>query len=312
MTARPTPIKRMGCNEVTLLNMTLDRSQRKIAVVLLLLVTAFFLFCRKSSEVKGAELELNFSESPLSDRLVVDVQYRWKTKNNFAGIDQKCHIFVHFWHRNNLILHDNHVPEIPVPQWEPDKEYVYSRRIYIPSFIDASDPEFKGEETIKLSIGFAFPPGSQAKLLWKVYERKIKFMPPPPDTPEIIYENGWYDFEINPEDFLKKWRWTGKEARCLIDNPHRDALLILRGGIHFKADYGQKVIFRLNDMVLDEFIPEKRYFEKSYDVKKGMLGKGSKFHLVISVDKTFIPAQAIPGSKDERELGMKISFIYFR
>jgi hypothetical protein len=43
-----------------------------------------------------------------------------------------------------------------------------------------------------------------------------------------------------------------------------------------------------------------------------MLGIEAKFYLVIAADKTFIPAQVIPGSKDERELGIKISFIYFR
>ena len=295
-----------------LLNMKLNIGKRKIAVIVLLLVTACFFFCRKSSEVKGTELEVSFSESPLSDRLITDVQYRWKTKKNFAGIKQNCRIFVHFWHRNNLILYDNHIPEIPIPQWKPDKEYVYSRRVYIPSFIDASDPEFKGEETIRLSIGFAFPSGSPGKPMRKVFERKIKFMTAPPDTPEIIYENGWYDFEIDPEDFLKRWRWTGKEARCFIDNPHRDALLVIRGGSSSKAAGGQKVIFRLNDKLLDEFIPMTRNFEKSYNIKKSMLGKGAKFYLVIAVDKTFIPAQVIPGSKDERELGIKISFIYFR
>ncbi len=117
---------------------------------------------------------------------------------------------------------------------------------------------------------------------------------------------------MNPEDFLKRWRWTGKEARCFIYNPYRDAILFIRGGVSYKAAGGQKVIFRLNDKLLDEFVPEKRNFEKSYNIKKGMLGKDAKFYLVIAVDKTFIPVQVIPGSKDERELGIKISFIYFR
>jgi len=43
-----------------------------------------------------------------------------------------------------------------------------------------------------------------------------------------------------------------------------------------------------------------------------MLGEEDKFYLVISTDKTFIPKQVILRSKDERELGVQISFIYFR
>jgi len=63
---------------------------------------------------------------------------------------------------------------------------------------------------------------------------------------------------------------------------------------------------------LDEFNPEESQFEKSYRIKKEMLGEEDKFYLVISTDKTFIPKQAILSSKDERELGVQISFIYFR
>lgn len=284
--------------------------RRKIAIVLLILVTSASFTCKKSSEVKGVDFEVSFSESPLSDRLITDVQYRWITKRNFAGIEKDYLVFVHFWHRNNLILHDNHAPEIPTSQWKPEKEYTYSRRIYIPPFIDASDPEFRGVETLKLSVGIAF--SGEKKPLRKVFEEKLELIPPPPDTPEITYENGWYDFEMNPESFLKRWRWTAKEAKCIIDNPHQDALLVINGGVESKVFREQKVIFRLNGTILDEFIPKKSHFEKSYKIKKEMLGGGERFHLIISTNKTFIPAQVIPGSKDKRELGIKISFIYFR
>ena len=54
------------------------------------------------------------------------------------------------------------------------------------------------------------------------------------------------------------------------------------------------------------------FFEKSYDVKKEMLGEGDEFYLTIATDKVFIPAQIIPDSTDERELGLQVSFLYFR
>ena len=62
----------------------------------------------------------------------------------------------------------------------------------------------------------------------KAIEKKVKVLPPPLDTPEIIYEEGWYDLEINPDSFLKQWRWTASEARCIVDNPHRNALLVIK------------------------------------------------------------------------------------
>jgi hypothetical protein len=74
----------------------------------------------------------------------------------------------------------------------------------------------------------------------------------------------------------------------------------------------QKVIIKINDRILDEFIPTESYFEKSYNIKKEMVGEGEQFFLTIATDKVFVPAEVIPGSKDKRELGLQISFVYFR
>lgn len=268
--------------------------------------------CTPDSPVRGIEVEVSFSDTPLTDKLYTEIQYRWRMRSNFKKIDQNLVAFVHFWHGSNLIFHDNHRPEIPVSTWEADQEYSYTRRIYIPLFIDALDPEFKGTETLKLSIGLAFPEDKAGKPLKKVYEVKLKVYPPPADTPEIIYDRGWFDFEIDPESRLKRWRWTAKEARCVVDNPHRDALLVIKGGVEKDILKDQKVIFKINDLILEEFIPGKSHFEKFYRIGKEMLGEKEQFSLIISTDKTFIPARVNPDTKDERELGIKVSFIYFR
>jgi len=165
---------------------------------------------------------------------------------------------------------------------------------------------------LKLSVGFYSPYDISGKSKQEILVKKIKIFPPPIDTPDIIYEDGWYNEEVNPESFLKQWRWTSKEAKCFIDNPHRDALLVIRGGVYQEALKGQKIIFKVNDSVIDEFISKERYFDKSYDIKKEMLGDEEEFYLVISTDKSFIPAKTLPNSTDERELGIQISFIYFR
>jgi hypothetical protein len=258
------------------------------------------------------ELDVSFSAEPLSDYLITDMQYLWKTKKDFAGVKEDYNAYVHFWHRYNLLFYDNHSPEIPTSQWEPEREYAYSRRIYIPTFIDKADPEFKGEDTLRLSVGLSSPYNRTGGLPKPILEKKLRFLPAPPDIPKISYEDGWYDLEVHPGTSLKRWRWTAKEARCKIDNPRRDAFLFIRGGVNLGVLENQKVIFKVNDSVLDEFIPEESQFEKSFRIKKEMLGVEDKFYLLISVDKTFIPKQVILRSKDERELGIQVSFIYFR
>jgi hypothetical protein len=287
--------------------------RRKTAAAILVLVLALvFSNCKKKSQVQGVSLDVTFSEERLSDYLITDMTYDWKTDSSFQKMDQDMNVFVHFWHKNNLLFQDDHIPEVPVTEWEPGQEYTYTRRIFIPEFIDEFDPEFKGKETLRLSIGFFSPYDRTNESKQEVLEKKLEVYPPPLDTPEIIYEDGWYDLEIDPNAYLKRWRWTAKEARCIIDNPKRDALLVIKGGLNLEALKDQKVIFMINDRILDEFIPEESYFEKTYTIKKEMLGEDDEFFLTIATDKTFVPADVIPNSKDKRELGLQISLIYFR
>ncbi len=287
--------------------------KKRLGGMFLVLTTILLLsFCKGDPRLKGIELEVSFSETPLTDRLFTDVEYLWRTRKYFKGMDQDRAVFVHFWHGSNLIVYDNHRPEIPTSQWEPGKEYLYSRRIYIPQFMDDLDPEFKGTESLRLSIGFSFPEDKTGHPLKKIYERRLKVFPPPPDTPEIVYDKGWYGFEIDADTPLKRWRWTAQEARCIIDNPRRDALLVIRGGVRKDILGRQKVIFKIDGMTLDEFIPEKSYFEKSYRIDKEKLGEKDKFFLTFTTDQTHIPARILAGSGDNRVLGVQVAFIYFK
>jgi hypothetical protein len=211
-----------------------------------------------------------------------------------------------------MLFQEDYSPEIPTSQWEAEKEYTYTKEIYIEEFIDEFDPDFKGEETLKISVGFYSPYDRSGQTKQEILEKKVKVFPPPPDTPEVIYEDGWYDEEKNPDSFLKRWRWTSEEARCLIDNPHRDARLVIKGGVNLDVLDNQKVIFKINDLILDEFFPEESFFEKSYTIKKEMLGESDEFYLTIATDKVFSPAKIVANSTDERTLGIQISFIYFR
>ncbi|HUU39280.1 MAG TPA: hypothetical protein VMW46_13880 [Candidatus Desulfaltia sp.] len=283
-----------------------------LAVLVVGLLALTSLSCRKKTQVRGVELTVNFSDKTLTDNLITDVQYDWKTSGDFPPVNKDYTVYAHFWHGDNLLFQDDHVPPVPTSKWEPGQEYKYQRRVYIPSFIDEFDPSFKGEEQLRLSVGLYNPYDRTGESQREVLTSRLKVFPPPLDTPEIIYETGWYDQEIDPNAPLKRWRWTGPEARCIVDNPRRDALLFIRGGVNKDIIPDQKVIIKANDLVLDEFIPDEITFEKSYTVKKEMLGDKDEFSLTVGVDKTFIPSKIFPQNKDERELGCQIAFVYFR
>lgn len=285
--------------------------RKGVILVLLITVALVFLSCQDGTGLSGVKLDVNFSEAPLTDRLFVDIQYQWRT-GSFRKISQDYVVYVHFWHRSNLIFHNNHRPKVPTSQWEAGNEYIYTRRIYIPPFIDALDPEFKGTETLRLSIGFFVPVEGSRKELRKIFEKKLKVFPTPLDMPKVVYRSGWHELEVDPHNHLKRWRWTTKVAKCTIDNPRRDALLVIRGGVNKDVFKDQKVILKIDDWIVSEFIPKRSHFERFYRIKEKVLGEDDEFTLIITTNKTFIPAELDPHSRDRRELGIQISFIYFR
>ncbi len=286
---------------------------KRMCVLLLSLSLCIFMFsCKQKTQFQGIALDVNFAEERLSDNLMTDMTCTWKTSADFAPMSQDLNVYVHFWHDTNLLFQADYIPEIPTSTWESNQEYSFTQRIHIPTFIDEFDPDFKGEETLRLSVGLYSPYDRSGETKQPVLDTKLVVFPPPLDTPEIIFEQGWYDREVDPEAYLKQWWWTAKEARCIIDNPHRDALLVIRGGVNLEAVQGQKIMFLINDLMLDEFVADESYFEKSYTIKKEMLGDSEEFMLTITTDKVFVPAQVFPDSADERELGMQISFVYFR
>jgi hypothetical protein len=286
---------------------------KRIAIgALIVMIALISVSCRKKTQVKGIELSVNFSDKNLSDNLMTEIQYKWKTGPDFAKLDKDLTVYVHFWHKTNLLFQDDYYPEPATSKWEPGKEYVTTHKIYIPAFIDEFDPQFKGSDELRLAVGLYSPYDRSGKSKFEVLTKPIKVLPPPPDTPEITYQEGWHDQETDPRSSFKQWRWTTKEAKCLIDNPRRDALLVIKGGGNPAVIKEQKIVFKINDLVLDEFTSEQVSFEKTYNLKKEMLGDKDEFALTIGTDKIFIPAQLDPSSKDRRELGILISFIYFR
>lgn len=267
--------------------------------------------CRAQMGVKGIELSVTFSSRVLTDNLFTDVTYRFRTTASFAPLADDNRVVSRFTRRGRLIFLDEYDPPIPTSKWEPGKEYAFTRRIYIPPFIDEFDPAFRGAERLGVEVGLTSPragPGQAGILLFKRSLRVI----PSAGTPVIVYLGGWYPLESDPGGAGRAWRWTSREAHCAIDNPGRDGLLVIRGAVDPAAPAGQKVTVGMDGRTLDEFAPGPGEFERSYRIGKDQLGARRDFVLSIGVDRTFIPAKVTPGSGDTRELGVRISLLYFR
>ncbi len=271
-------------------------------------------FCGKKVEHKGIDLELTLSPETVTDTLFLKMNYAFKTASDFKKLGNYS-VFVHFWRINSkeMLLQDDHVPVKGIGDWKANDTIRYTRTVFIPQFLNEFDVDFEGYEELKLTAGLYNPKTQEPPIV--LFEKKISIQPASIVSPEIIYDEGWNEIEtdVNAKDpFFKNWRWTTSKSTCIIENPKKECTLMIKGGVNKSVYPDQKLILKINDEPLDEFIPDDVYFSKEYTISPPMMGEADEFSLEIQVDKVFFPDKVIPNSKDNRELGAQIFFIYFR
>ncbi|MCP5107767.1 MAG: hypothetical protein GY950_30545 [bacterium] len=289
---------------------------RNIGIVLLLISCFVFVtVCNKKADTKGVQLNLTLLPQTITDSLYVKMNYTFDFTEKFTGIDENFRVFVHFWRVKNkeMLLVDDHSPEKALKEWKKGDNVTYSRTVFIPRFLDEFDIDFEGYEEVRLTVGLYNPAVEESKIA--LYQKSINIQSASLNAPEIVYDEGWHQSETDLK--LKKkdertWRWTAKKAVCIIENPKKECLLKIRGGVDKVKYEDQKVIFKINDKVLEEFVPETSKFTKEYIVKPGMMGSEDEFRLTIKTDKTFVPSALNPNVDDDRELGVQVFFLYFR
>jgi hypothetical protein len=291
---------------------------RYLSVILLMPV--LFLFnssCGSTSGYKGVDFELKINPPALTDFLYVKMNYQFKLGEQFPGLDDQYKIFVHLWRlkTKEMLLQDDHSPEKPFSQWKAGDSISYSRVIFIPEFLDEFDIDFEGYEEIRLTIGLYEPTLGKEPKKFILFQKVLNVESASLNAPELVYDEGWnqpeHDPTIkNPDE--RSWRWTKKRAVCIVQNPHKESLLIIRGGADKAKFQDQRVIFKINDQVLEDFIPKSAKFAREYVIAPETMGTDDEFRLTIETDKTFIPSELDQNAKDDRELGIQIYFLYFR
>lgn len=283
-----------------------------IALLPIILLTGF---CGKKIDRKGVDLVLKLSPATVTDSLFLKMDYEFKTSAAFKKLGGDYSVFVHFWRVNSkeMLLQDDHLPVKNTAAWTANDAIKYSRILYIPQFLNEFDVDFEGYEELKLTVGLHNTKTKEKSIV--LFEKKINIQPASINAPEIVYDEGWNEIEtdVNAKDpFAKSWRWTTAKAVCIIENPKKESTLIIKGGVNKTAFQDQKMVVKINDALLDEFIPEEDNFSREYTVTPEMMGPADEFSLKLETDRVFVPAKVFPNSKDNRELGAQIFFIYFR
>ncbi len=145
--------------------------------------------------------------------------------------------------------------------------------------------------------------------LSRFFYLKGKMVPDQLSSIEVEHGEGWYppesDETLNPPE-RRHWQWVGRQAFCRLENPGKETVLSILGGVNKAILQQQGVTVKCNGEPLDTFVPEEPYFFKEYILPTGLMGRGSYVPLVLETDRTFVPAREIPGAGDTRELGVQV------
>jgi hypothetical protein len=127
---------------------------------------------------------------------------------------------------------------------------------------------------------------------------------------QVIRLSGWHKGEYAAEDASVEWQWMQKQGILSFRNvPRRDVLFYLefdgRADL-FQAKPQTVTVYSGNEAVATFTVPQLGTYLKKIPITAAQLGTGEMAELRIDVDQTFVPAKLPGGSKDYRELGIRV------
>lgn len=264
--------------------------------------------CRKKQEEVNpieAKITVNRVRAPLGSP--IEVTYTWKCEPGMKKLGQEYHAFVHFLDSHGLTLFaDDHLPSPPPFQWEPGKEYSYTRTVFIPVY------PYVGE--VEMRMGLYPSNGRGPRVAMKgddagLYEYRIAKMEFLPQTENIylVEKEGWHNPESSPQTPGFERIWTKREALISFKNPKKDVIFYLEADTNFKAFQKPPVLTLSVNGKVGVTIPIKdsEIFMKKVLFKAADLGTGDWADLRFTLNQGFVP-MTLGINNDDRELGLLV------
>jgi hypothetical protein len=257
-----------------------------------------------SPPVATPSLALSHDRAPLGSP--IDITYKFVVAND-ARFAEDYRVLVHVVDADDeLIFAFDHNPPTPTTQWKPGQTIEYTRTAFIPVY------PYVGEASIQVGLHSTV---NQKRLplvgedagqnAYKVARLQLQ-----PQTENVftVYKEGWHPAEVAEHNATVEWQWTKKDATLSFKNPKKDSLFYFdvdNPGSVFSES--QQVRVSLGGQVVDEFTLKPKEPElRKIPLKATQLGSGDVAEIVISVDKTYVPAVVTSNSKDPRELGVRV------
>jgi hypothetical protein len=279
---------------------------RLLVVTMILAVTVAA--CGKKEDiatpVATPTVTFNHTRVPLGSP--VEVTYRFQVAPS-AAISGNYRVMVHFLDADDeLMWTDDHNPPVPTSTWKPGQIVEYTRTVFVPFY------PYVGDAVV--SIGLYAPDSAQRLPLageaagQRSYRVARLRLQPQTDNIFLAYVEGWNGPETAPDNQIIEWQWTKKDAGIRFRNPKRNATFYLHyDGQPAMFDAPQTVNIYLRDAVVDTFqVTGTDEMIRRVALTAAQFGEDEMVTLRIALDKTFVPALAKTGSKDVRELGIRV------
>ncbi|HXT71797.1 MAG TPA: hypothetical protein VN700_18720 [Vicinamibacterales bacterium] len=286
----------------------------RVAVCSALLVVASTTSgCSKADQappVASVAVTLNRQSAPLG--APIELTYRFDVAQG-ASIAGDYKVFVHITRDDGttIWMDDHDLPAgMQTSQWKPGQTIQYTRTRFVPAF------SYLGEATIRVGLykdNERLPLSGIDPADRESPERQYKVatldLLPRSESIQVIRLSGWHPGEFAPDDPTIEWQWTQKLALLSLRNPRRDVLLYLEydGRPDLFPDKPQQVTVSVGQTAVETLtIDSKGTQLKKIPLTVAQLGTGDMVEVRIDVDRTFIPAKQPGGSRDSRELGIRV------
>ena len=247
---------------------------------------------------------VNHTRVPLGSP--IEVTYKFQVAPS-ATFDKDYRVLVHFLDADDeLMWTDDHVPPQPTSSWKPGQTIEYTRTVFVPLY------PYIGEAAIAVGL---YAPGTNERapltgetIGQRAYRVARLRLQPQTDNVFLAFLDGWHGPETAADNQSIEWQWTRKEGVLRFRNPKRNAVFYLHyDGQPSMFDSPQTVTISLGGEVIDTFqvsAPDEAI--RKVAIRAAQFGPDDVVMIRVAVDKTFVPALASPGSRDSRELGIRV------
>jgi hypothetical protein len=258
----------------------------------------------KAAPVATPTVTFNHTRVPLGSP--VEVTYKFQVAPS-AAFSKDYRVLVHFLDADDeLMWTDDHNPPVPTSKWKAGQTIEYTRTIFVPFY------PYVGDATV--AVGLYDAGGDQRLPLageaagQRSYRVARLRLQPQTDNIFLAYVDGWNNPETAADNQIIEWQWTKKEASIRFRNPKRNATFYLHcDGQPAMFDTPQTVNVYVRDAVVDTFqVTSTDEQIRRVALTAAQFGDDEMVTIRIAVDKTFVPALAKAGSKDVRELGIRV------